>query len=124
APGRRRGLSRCGPTRRGPGTGTHDRSRACHVSVWARGPIVVGHRGGRGDGWPCENSLPAFERARREGALAIELDVRTCADGNVVVFHDTTLSRTADGRDERRVADVSAEELGSMGVPRLEEALS
>jgi glycerophosphoryl diester phosphodiesterase len=94
------------------------------VSVWATSPIVVGHRGGRGDGWPRENSLPAFERARREGALAIELDVRTCAGGNAVVFHDATLSRTTDGRDDRRVADVAAEELGSMGVPRLEDALS
>src|SRR5262252_7903099 len=68
------------------------------VSVWATSPIVVGHRGGRGEGWPQENTLAAFERARREGARAIELDVRTCAGGNAVVFHDVTLSRATDGR--------------------------
>jgi glycerophosphoryl diester phosphodiesterase len=94
------------------------------LSVWATSPVVVGHRGGRGDGWPQENTLDAFERARREGALAIELDVRTCAGGNIVVFHDATLSRMAKGSDERLVSDVPLEELRAMGVPTLEEALA
>jgi glycerophosphoryl diester phosphodiesterase len=94
------------------------------VSVWASSPIVVGHRGGRGDGWPRENTIAAFERARQQGARAIELDVRTCAGGKVVVFHDATLSRITDGRDERRVGDLSLAELRSMGVTALEEALS
>jgi glycerophosphoryl diester phosphodiesterase len=94
------------------------------VSVWTSSPIVVGHRGGRGDGWPQENTLAAFERARQEGALAIELDVRTCAGGNAVVFHDVTLARATKGKDDRRVGDVSLEELRSMGVPTLQEALS
>jgi glycerophosphoryl diester phosphodiesterase len=56
-------------------------------AVWGRAPLVVGHRGGRGDGWPRENTIEAFERARREGARAIELDVRTHA-GRVIVLHD------------------------------------
>lgn len=39
-----------------------------------------------------ENSLPAFERAAREG-YGIELDVQLSKDGKVVVFHDDTLDR-------------------------------
>jgi glycerophosphoryl diester phosphodiesterase len=56
-------------------------------AVWSRAPLVVGHRGGRGEGWPRENTLAAFERAHREGAAAIELDVRTYG-GRVIVLHD------------------------------------
>jgi len=90
------------------------------VSVWDAGPIVVGHRGGRGVGWPPENTLAAFDRARSQGARAVELDARTCAGGDVVVVHDATLSV----RDGRRVADVDAAELRAFGVPLLEEVLS
>ena len=50
-------------------------------------PLVVGHRGGRGEGWPRENTIAAFEQARAQGAKAIELDVRTF-DGEVIVLHD------------------------------------
>lgn len=39
-----------------------------------------------------ENSLAAFETAIRWG-FGIELDVRACADGTPVVFHDTDLAR-------------------------------
>ena len=70
------------------------------------GPVVVGHRGGRGEGWSAENTQAAFARAADEGARAIELDVRTCASGEVVVFHDETLTRMTAGADTRRVADV------------------
>ena len=93
-------------------------------------PLVVGHRGGRGDGWPTENSLDAFEQAHAQGARAIELDVRTCAGGDVVVFHDETLERMTAGRDARRVKDVSrdglraVELLGGGKVPALAEVLS
>ena len=77
--------------------------------------IVLGHRGGRGEGWPAENSLAAFARALEEGADGVELDVRRCASGEVVVLHDTTLARVTGGRDRRRVARVPRREL-----PRLE----
>ncbi len=42
-----------------------------------------------------ENTLEAFEAALRSGADGVELDVRTCATGEVVVCHDPTLSRLA-----------------------------
>jgi glycerophosphoryl diester phosphodiesterase len=81
------------------------------ASTWASSPLVVGHRGGRGEGWPPENTLSAFTQSRAQGVRAIELDVRTCAGGSVVVFHDETLARMTRGSDTRRVSDVPAEDL-------------
>jgi glycerophosphoryl diester phosphodiesterase len=81
------------------------------LSTWASAPLVVGHRGGRGEGWPPENTLASFAQARAQGARAIELDVRTSAGGAVIVFHDDTLARMTHGRDARRVCDVPEEEL-------------
>src|ERR1700744_3127380 len=99
------------------------------MSAWWTAPLVVGHRGGRGPGWPPENTLPAFDQARRQGARAIELDVRTCAGGTVVVFHDDTLARMTQERDARRVADVAADDLldvdlGGATIPTLDEVLA
>jgi glycerophosphoryl diester phosphodiesterase len=100
------------------------------VTAWWASPLVVGHRGGRGEGWPPENTLEAFDKARSQGARAIELDVRTCAGGEVVVFHDETLDRMTRGRDRRRVSDVLSQELaradlgGGANVPTLADVLS
>ena len=51
--------------------------------------------------------MAAFDRARAEGARAIELDVRTCIDGACVVFHDDTLARMSEaaGRPDPRSVD-------------------
>jgi glycerophosphoryl diester phosphodiesterase len=89
--------------------------------------VVLGHRGGRGEGWPAENSLPAFARALAEGADGVELDVRLTADGVPVVVHDTTLARATDGADPRAVHRVAAADLPSLRggerIPRLVDAL-
>lgn len=45
-----------------------------------------------------ENTLAAFEAAIRDGAGAVEFDVRRTADGVPVVLHDATLDRTTTGR--------------------------
>ncbi|HEY8042548.1 MAG TPA: glycerophosphodiester phosphodiesterase [Polyangiaceae bacterium] len=79
------------------------------MTVWTTAPLVVGHRGGRGEGWPLENSLAAFERARAEGARAVELDVRT-HEGQVIVHHDPQRASLA--------------ELRALGVPTLAEVLA
>lgn len=99
------------------------------MSAW-RGPLlVVGHRGGRGPGWPVENTLDAFERARVQGSRAVELDVRTSSDGTAVVFHDRDLARITSSRDLRRVEDVSWTELGAVDlgagatIPALDQVL-
>jgi glycerophosphoryl diester phosphodiesterase len=57
---------------------------------------VIAHRGASGSA--PENTLPAFELAVRQGADAIELDVRVTRDGIPVVLHDATLDRTTDRR--------------------------
>lgn len=90
--------------------------------------IVCGHRGGRGPGWPPENSLAAFERAIAEGAEALELDARLTADGAVVVLHDPSLARVTGGADTREIGEVGARELSRVrieghAIPTLDEAL-
>jgi glycerophosphoryl diester phosphodiesterase len=52
---------------------------------------ILGHRGASADA--PENTLRAFELALVQGADGVELDVRLCASGEVVVFHDATLER-------------------------------
>jgi glycerophosphoryl diester phosphodiesterase len=85
-----------------------------------RAAVVVGHRGGRGESWPTENTIAAFARAHAEGAKAIELDVRTCTGNHVVVMHDVDLARVTDGSDRRVVARLTLGELGrvAMGASR------
>jgi len=56
---------------------------------------IIAHRGASGAA--PENTLPAFDLAVRQGADAIELDVRLTADGVPVVLHDDTLDRTSGG---------------------------
>jgi glycerophosphoryl diester phosphodiesterase len=55
---------------------------------------VIAHRGA--SRYAPENTLPAFELAVRQGADALELDVRLTRDGAAVVFHDAVLERTTD----------------------------
>jgi glycerophosphoryl diester phosphodiesterase len=74
-------------------------------------PLVIGHRGVRRSGL-VENTLPAFAAAADEGADAIELDVRACASGELVVVHDPTVERVTEGADTRAVADLTLDELG------------
>lgn len=56
---------------------------------------VLAHRGASRQA--PENTLAAFELAVSQGADAIELDVETCAGGDLVVIHDATVDRTTDG---------------------------
>lgn len=57
--------------------------------------LVIAHRGGAGL-WP-ENTMYAFEGARKLGVDVIETDVRSTADGVLVVIHDASVERTTDG---------------------------
>ncbi len=86
-----------------------------------RACAVVGHRGGRGEGWPSENTLEAFARAHSEGAEAVELDVRTCKGGDVVVMHDRDLGRVTEGNDRRAIARLTRGELAHVALARRKE---
>src|SRR5215212_5287639 len=89
-------------------------------------PAIVGHRGVRqpSKGF-VENTLRAVEEAKRQGADAVEIDVRACLSGEIVVFHDPDLKRLAG--DSREVASVSwsvlqALDIGGDRAPLLEDA--
>lgn len=78
-----------------------------------------------------ENTLPAFERAWKEGADGVELDVQMTRDGKIVVIHDETVDRVSDcsgwvkdlSWQELRKMDVKNPhpEFGTVTVPLLEE---
>jgi len=97
---------------------------------WHRGeggrPFIYGHRGTR-RGAP-ENTLRAMEYALAQGADGVELDVRLCGSGEVVVLHDADLERVAGvpvavsaaTLSELRVLDVGDGER----VPLLDEAMA
>lgn len=73
-------------------------------------PRVIGHRGVRRPGVD-ENTMDAFAIALAEGAEAIELDVRCCASGELVVAHDPTLEKVTNGHDHRNIADLHLSEI-------------
>ena len=79
-------------------------------------PYVFGHRGVRRDA--PENTMAAFELAAAAGADGIELDVRLCRSGELVVFHDADLTRLTDGRDTRKIVDLDRAELARVDVGR------
>jgi glycerophosphoryl diester phosphodiesterase len=61
------------------------------------GPRVIAHRGASAAA--PENTVAAFLEAARQGADAVELDVRRTRDGVLVVAHDATWARTTDAAE-------------------------
>jgi len=59
-----------------------------------------------------ENTLPAFQEAIDVGADFIEVDVRTTADGNLILIHDNTVNRCTNGQGE--VVHMSFDELRAL----------
>jgi glycerophosphoryl diester phosphodiesterase len=82
--------------------------------------MVVAHRGASVE--QPENTITAFEAAIDAGADAVEFDVRMTADGHAVVMHDPDVSRTTDGRG--LVSEMKLEEIRTLGIPTVEEALA
>jgi glycerophosphoryl diester phosphodiesterase len=70
---------------------------------------LIGHRGTRTDF--DENSLIAFEKAMEAGANYIEFDVRKSKDDEIIVLHDSTIDRTANGSG--RLKEMSLSEIKS-----------
>ena len=77
------------------------------------------HRGLHNESVP-ENSLAAFSRAIEAG-YGIELDVQLSADGQVVVFHDGTLTRMCGV--EKKVSECTLEELKTYRLLNSEEQI-
>lgn len=102
--------------------------------------IAVSHRGAAGHA--PENTLAGLDAARRLGAQTVEVDVQRTKDGELVLLHDVTLTRTTDveevfpKRTSHLLADYTLEEVRRLDagswfsadfegerVPTLREAL-
>jgi glycerophosphoryl diester phosphodiesterase len=87
--------------------------------------LKIGHRGAMG--YAPENTLASFAKALELGADGVELDVRLCRSGELVVIHDRRVDRTTDGSGW--VSEMTLEELkalrvkGGEGIPTLDEVL-
>ena len=86
----------------------------------------MGHRGAKA--YMAENTLPSIQKALDFGVDGIEIDVHTCASGELVVFHDFTLDRVTNGIGELSKCTLS--ELKKLKVhneyqiPTLEEVIA
>ncbi len=103
--------------------------------IWPRGRKdcaflgrIYAHRGDFDNVHVPENSLAAFSRALSRG-VGIELDLHLTADGEVIVFHDDTLTRMC--KDGRAPEEMTAREIASMRllgtkehIPTLREVLA
>ncbi len=81
-------------------------------------PQVVAHRGASSTN--AEHTLGAYVEAIREGAGALECDVRLTADGHLVCVHDRDLRRTASTRglvSTMELADLDQLEFASWKNP-------
>src|SRR6266581_4838441 len=94
--------------------------------------VAIAHRGDHLH--HPENTLPAFEEAIRLGTDFIEVDVRTTADGKLVLSHDGKVDRRTNGQgdvakmsfDEIRKLDAgikSGPQFAGTKVPTFDEAL-
>ena len=101
-------------------------------AFYAHKPLVLAHRGASHDA--PENTLTAFELAKKMGADGIELDTSLTRDGVPVVIHDLTLDGTTDGQgpvNTYTLAMIKMLDAGSsfdaahagIHVPTLDEAL-
>ena len=96
-------------------------------------PAMVCHRGA--NRIAPENTLAAARAAFDLGAAFVEIDVRTTADGDLVVIHDPAVDRTTNGTGwvaHKTMAQLAALDAGSWfdpafageRVPRLDAMLS
>ena len=85
-------------------------------------PFIFGHRG---CAYEPENTLRSFRKAIDLGVDGIELDVRKCKSGHIVVIHDEKVDRTTNGKGY--VKNLTLKKLKKLGagrnesIPTLEE---
>mgnify|MGYP001137683610 CR=1 FL=1 len=80
--------------------------------------LAIAHRGA--SGYAPENTRAAFDNALAMGADAIETDVQLSADGELIIFHDTTIERTSNGRGplgDHSLPELQALDLGGWYAP-------
>jgi glycerophosphoryl diester phosphodiesterase len=85
-------------------------------------PLIIGHRGA--SAYSPENSTAAFELAIRQGADAVECDVRCSADGELLVHHDAFVSGAVLPVSEMSAEDAfQAASAAGYEIPSLEDVL-
>src|SRR5689334_13189345 len=80
------------------------------ATAQTRRVVAIAHRGEHLRN--PENTVPAFREAIRLGADYIEVDVRTTADGKLVLMHDATVDRCTTGHGE--VAKMTFDEIRAL----------
>lgn len=73
-------------------------------------PALIAHRGA--SAYAPENTLVAFEKAHQLGIKWVEFDIKLSKCGEIIVFHDSTLDRTTNGRGA--VADLSLNDIQAL----------
>ncbi len=91
----------------------------CFFDLFTINGLICAHRGARSIA--PENTWLAMEQAHRCGSDLLETDVQLTADGELVLFHDTTLERTTDVVDHPefinrslKVTNFTADELSTL----------
>lgn len=79
-------------------------------------PLVIAHRGERV--LAPENTIKACQLALDQGATGLEIDVRICGSGEIVLIHDPLLQRHFNIR--KTVARTSLKELKALEFPKEE----
>lgn len=75
--------------------------------------LKIGHRGAPFQAF--ENTITSFRRAIELGADGIELDVRVCKTGELVVFHDIGMERHTTAK--AYVRDLTLSEIKAISLP-------
>ncbi|MCA9194800.1 MAG: glycerophosphodiester phosphodiesterase family protein [Planctomycetales bacterium] len=95
-------------------------------------PLLSAHRGGAGRGLP-ENCLATFENTLLDGFTLLEVDPRRTSDGQFVLHHDPSLTRTTTGSgllsttawqqvQQLQLKDVDGN-VTHLGIPTLKDAI-
>lgn len=100
----------------------------CLVRSACGGMPSIGICAHRGDNLAFpENTVPAFTNAVALGAAMIEMDIKRCQTGELIVMHDASVDRTTDGTGN--VADLTFAQIraldtgGGIQVPTFDEAI-
>ncbi|MFG2646281.1 glycerophosphodiester phosphodiesterase [Streptomyces sp. NPDC048436] len=92
--------------------------KATPTSARHDSPLVVAHRGA--SAYAPENTLSAIDKAADMGFRWVENDVQRTKDGELVIMHDDTLTRTTDveqvfpDRAPWKVSDFTAAEIAKL----------
>ncbi len=78
-------------------------------NAFTRTPVMIGHRGN--PGVAPENTLSGFIKAFENGADVFEIDVEVTKDGEVIIMHDNTITRTTTYTGNKTIGQMTLEEI-------------